>query len=247
MVNVFCFNRHIDGHHKLIHWRLVIHGGIDGYSRCIVYLRCSPSNYASTALDLFRSAVQRFGLPSRVRSDLGGENVDVAKFMLHNPERGINRGSMITGTSVHNQRIERLWVDLRRVLVSYYTRLFSHLENAGVLDRLNEVHLFALHYVFLPRINRGIDEFVLDWNNHPLSSAGNRSPLSVWYSGVTSSINTQYSAGQNIVEGQDWSTFGIDEDGPVAESTSDNLVEVAEVSVPLTHRQLQELRENISP
>ena len=44
---------------------------------------------------------------------------------------------------------------------------------------------------------------------------------------------------QNIVEGQDWSTFGIDEDGPVAESTSDNLV--------LTNRQLQELRENISP
>ena len=52
---------------------------------------------------------------------------------------------------------------------------------------------------------------------------------------------------QNIVEGQDWSTFGIDEDGPVAESTSDNLVEVPEVSVPLTNRQLQELRENISP
>ena len=29
---------HIDGHHKLIKWRLVIHGGIDGYSRLITFL-----------------------------------------------------------------------------------------------------------------------------------------------------------------------------------------------------------------
>ena len=28
---------HIDGNHKLIKWRFVIHGGIDGYSRVIVF------------------------------------------------------------------------------------------------------------------------------------------------------------------------------------------------------------------
>ena len=25
---------HIDGHHKMNRWKIVIHGGIDGYSRC---------------------------------------------------------------------------------------------------------------------------------------------------------------------------------------------------------------------
>ena len=32
---------HLDGYHKLIRWRFITHGGIDGYSRTIAYLSCS--------------------------------------------------------------------------------------------------------------------------------------------------------------------------------------------------------------
>ena len=56
--------------------------------------------------DAFQSALEKFGLPSRVRSDKGKENTDVAWFMLSHPLRGPDRGSHITGRSVHNQRIE---------------------------------------------------------------------------------------------------------------------------------------------
>ena len=34
---------HIDGHHSLVRWRFVIHRGIDGYSRLIVYLNCNTN------------------------------------------------------------------------------------------------------------------------------------------------------------------------------------------------------------
>ena len=83
---------HIDGLHCLIRWRFVIHGGIDGFSRLIVYLSCSTNSLATTVHALFVAAVERNEWPSRVRSDKGSENVDVAASMLRH--RGLNRGSV---------------------------------------------------------------------------------------------------------------------------------------------------------
>ena len=70
-----------DGHHKLIRWKLVTHAGIDGFSRMVVYLKCSPNNASVTVYDLFLQAVRKFSLPSRVRSDQGGENRLVALYI----------------------------------------------------------------------------------------------------------------------------------------------------------------------
>ena len=41
-----------------------------------------PLFRAATVFESFRSAVEEYGVPSRVRSDKGGENVDVAHFMV---------------------------------------------------------------------------------------------------------------------------------------------------------------------
>ena len=47
---------HIDGNHKLIRWRFVVHGGIDGYSRMITYLKCANNNRAETVAGSFESS-----------------------------------------------------------------------------------------------------------------------------------------------------------------------------------------------
>ena len=68
---------HLDGNHKLIRWKYVIHGAVDGYSRVIPFMHCSTNNMAQTVYSLFLKAVSVYGLPQRVRTDGGGENVDV--------------------------------------------------------------------------------------------------------------------------------------------------------------------------
>ena len=77
-----------DGHHKLIAGELShMEVRVDGYSRMIVYLECSDNNKSATVHRLFLVAV-RFGLPSRVRSNFGGENVTVASHMLQHRGTG---------------------------------------------------------------------------------------------------------------------------------------------------------------
>ena len=115
---------HMDGHHSLVRWRMVIHGCIDGYSRMVVYLFCSTNNKSVTVYNLFTKAIEEYGVPSRIRSDKGGENMLVCHYMVS--YRGTDRGSHIAGSSVHNQRIERLWRDVyRRVCSTYYETFYT--------------------------------------------------------------------------------------------------------------------------
>ncbi len=70
-----------DGQHKLVRWRIVVHAAIDRYSRTVLFIKCSDNNRASTVYGLFLEAVEQYGLPSRIRVDQGGENVQVAQHM----------------------------------------------------------------------------------------------------------------------------------------------------------------------
>ena len=144
----------------------------------IVFLQALTNNRASTALQHFQSAVEHYNLPSRVRSGLGMENIEVACFMLQ--EKGLSRGSHLTGKFVHNQRREHLWCDVNRVIVSRFLNNFLFLEHSGILDPTDEVHLFCIHLVYIPLINNVINQFI----SHPVSTQCNFSPNQLWIQGM---------------------------------------------------------------
>ncbi|KAM8726521.1 uncharacterized protein AB9X84_002922 [Acanthopagrus schlegelii] len=189
---------HIDGHMRLIRWGFVTHAGIDGNTRLITYINCSTDKKALTVLTYFVRATCLYGLLSRVRSDHGGENSLVA--LLRNLLQGQARH--ITGRSVHNQRIERLWRDVFQQVVHYFYKLFYSFEDEQILNPEDNTHKMALQVVYKPEIQRRLNLFRRAWNNHRIRSANNRTPTQMWMDGMLSN-SEQESAALNNVFGDD--------------------------------------------
>ena len=124
----------------------MVHGGMDGFSRTVVYLSGATNNSLDTVYRWFTNAVEEYGVPSRVRSDNSGENILVCRFMV--TYRGTGRGSHLARSSVHNQRIERLWCDVYRCVCSTYHEMFYSMEAIGVLNVDSDMDIFVLHCVF---------------------------------------------------------------------------------------------------
>ena len=225
---------HIDGHHSLIRWRFVVHGCIDGFSRMITFLSSNTNNRSKTVFQLFRHATMEFGIPSRVRSDKGGENILVCHFMV--AYRGPGRASHIAGSSVHNQRIERLWRDVYRCVCCSFHEVFYFLEAQGLLDPANDCDLFVLHCVFLPVIDHHLQVFARAWNQHPIRTERNWSPHKIWINGMIDPDRRDHTAIRDVVDGVPpvpIEEFGLADEGPLADEQT-HTVNIPETLCPLS-------------
>ena len=77
-------------------------------------------------------------------------------------------------------RIERMWRDVYEHALDLFYQIFTSLQDQGTLNPDNEVHLFALHRIFLPLIQQSLDSFRDAWNFHGLRTERNQSPQQLW-------------------------------------------------------------------
>ena len=124
------------------------------------------------------------------------------------------------------------------------------MEEAGILSRVNDIHLFVLHFVFLPRINRGLGRLTSAWNNHPIRTERNWSPLQIWTIGMVDIWNNRITGILDVTHGtaiDDLEWFGYDPDAPAPSEDGLSVVQVEDVNVDLTDPAPQELFHEVDP
>ena len=106
--------------------------------------------------------------------------LQVSEFMLLNSNIG---NPVITGSLVHNQRIECWWRDVFRCVLFVFYNLFYHLEEKGKLDPLSDVDLFCIHFVY-HKINDALESLMNGWNSHSMTSEHGLTPVQLLTSGT---------------------------------------------------------------
>ena len=166
---------HTDAHEKLAHrYGIWFHGCMDGHSRFCVYLQARDNKRGATVRDIFVAGCNAEGWSSRCRWDKGSENREAIREQINRhydpdrPETG-QRGSAITGVSMDNTRMEGFWRFVReQVTDQFYATFHDMRTRLDILNPADPCDLFMLHAVFMPVVQRALDDMRSMWNEHPI-------------------------------------------------------------------------------
>ena len=156
---------HFDGYDKLKKYGIAVSGCVDGYSRRVIWLRCSSSNNDPRVIGCYYlDAVQELHVcPRGLRSDRGSENCITAAIhccLTHNA----SGHAFVASTS--NQRIESFWGNLRRLRVQWWIDLFEDMISCGLVDLSIMNHIECVRYCFMNVVQNDLNNFVSFWNCH---------------------------------------------------------------------------------
>eukprot|EP00794_Sanderia_malayensis_P002124 gene2124-2410_t len=127
--------------------------------------------------------------------------------------QGQGQESFIAGPFTHNQRIEQLWRDVFRFVAATFYYVFYAMEQTGLLDINQPVHMLVLHLVFTSRIKFGLKEFLEAFDAHCLSTEHSWSPGQRWINGIIDTNNPMASGDLDDIS-ERLELYGEDLEGP---------------------------------
>ena len=128
----------VDGHDKLASYGIQIYGGMDVFSRLILWMYVGVSNRTAVSVNkqYLETVASRGVVPHQIRSDKGKETLQMAcsQVLLRRavlPPGGATfdfRSAYLYGTSKKNQRIEAWWRQMSERVTADWVERFKTLE-----------------------------------------------------------------------------------------------------------------------
>ncbi|CAH3176302.1 unnamed protein product, partial [Porites lobata] len=92
-----------------------------------------------------------------------------------------------------------------------------------ILNVEDPIQHFALHTMFIPRVNNSLRQFSEAFNNHAVSTEGNWTPYKIWMNGMMHA-NNPLAHGDVDGEPDDIQFYGYDPEGPSPSEEDNNVV-----------------------
>ena len=166
----------LDGHDKMEGYQnwtfpLAIYGCQDTFSRKILFLEAWDTNSDPQIIASFymKHLSQTKKIPRYMRVDLGTENGligTIQSFLRrHHADIADATDTFLVGPSTSN-KIERFWRDLHERMEKAIKEILLRLLNNIQYDPHNELDRKLCLYVFLPVLQKELDDFKEMWNCH---------------------------------------------------------------------------------
>ena len=128
------------------------------------------------------------------------------------------------------------------------------METTGQLDISSDIHLWTLHYVFVPRIQRALEQFCNARNNHRLRKESGRSTRQLYLRGTIQQVGQGnrgiddlfYEPPVESLQGAK-EEYGVDVEAPVPEPEVDIPEQLSNVPCPFSDEHCRQLCQEIDP
>ena len=170
----------IDTITKLERWKINICLGIDIFSRVIAFIVASGcgTNLAESNCSTFKKAIKKYSWPTSILTDKREEKTLIWK---HMQETKGDISAEITDKLERVQWITIIKNDLNLNIFRTLSETFYSFECEGSLDVSNDADIFCLHFVYLPRMNKLLDDFVTSYNACAIPHGSGATPLQIFY------------------------------------------------------------------
>ena len=113
-----------------------------------------------------------------------------------------------------------------------------------MLDCNNDIHIYALHYVFIPRVKHALKIFKEEWNNHGIRTAHNQSPNQLFVVGILQLYRLSLTALHFLDVNEN---YDVEKDGLTAHEEDEGGVIIPETNFALTNEHMLQLQQQINP